>query len=132
MEAHPDGGRSNSSQLLTQILQPLPAANDEAATSEDSEDSARLDSGNNAANIEMDEDEGGVADAVVAENVVSIVDGMGLDESEAAALRLAIASGDVNMKGALELFRFVGVPQDGTRGSGVTLACPCAAPWHFV
>ncbi|CAM9808044.1 unnamed protein product, partial [Ectocarpus fasciculatus] len=105
MEAHPGGGRSNSSQLLTQILQPLPAANDEAATSEDSEDSARLDSGNNAANIEMDEDEGGVADAVVAENVVSIVDGMGLDESEAAALRLAIASGDVNMKGALELFR---------------------------
>ncbi|CBJ31073.1 expressed unknown protein [Ectocarpus siliculosus] len=105
MEAHPDGGRSNSSQLLTQILQPLPDANDDAATSEDSDGSARLDSGNNAANIEMGEDGGSDADAVVAENVVSIVDGMGLDESEAAALRLAIANGDVNMKGALELFR---------------------------
>ncbi|CAM9498154.1 unnamed protein product [Ectocarpus sp. 6 AP-2014] len=105
MEAQPDGGRSNSSQLLTQILQPLPDASDDAATSEDSDGSARLDSGNNAANIEMGEDGGSVADAVVAENVVSIVDGMGLDESEAAALRLAIANGDVNMKGALELFR---------------------------
>ncbi|CAM9904271.1 unnamed protein product [Ectocarpus sp. 12 AP-2014] len=105
MEAHPDGGRSNSSQLLTQILQPLPDANDDAATSEDSDGSARLDSGKNAANIEMGEDGGSVADAEVAENVVSIVGGMGLDESEAAALRLAIANGDVNMKGALELFR---------------------------
>ncbi|CAM9489764.1 unnamed protein product [Ectocarpus sp. 4 AP-2014] len=105
MEAHPDGGRSNSSQLLTQILQPLPDANDDAATSADSDGSARLDSVNNAANIEMGEDGGSVADAVVAENVVSIVDGMGLDESEAAALRLAIANGDVNMKGALEVFR---------------------------
>lgn len=130
MEAHPDGGRSNSSQLLTQILQPLPDANDNAATSEDSDGSARLDSGNNAANIEMGEDGDSVADAVVAENVVSIVDGMGLDESEAAALRLAIANGDINMKGALELFRLVGVPRDGICVSGVTLVCPCAVPWE--
>lgn len=131
MGARPDGDRSNSSQLLTQILQPLPDANDDAATSEDSEGSARLDGGNNTANIEMDEDGGGVANAVVAENVVSIVDGMGLDEGEAAALRLAIASGDVNMKGALELFRLVGVPRDGICGSEVTLACPCAVPWYL-
>lgn len=41
----------------------------------------------------------------MAKVVVSIVDGMSLQEDEAAALRLAIACGDANISGAIELFR---------------------------
>lgn len=112
---HKDGGgRFNSSPLLRQILQPLPDATD-ATTAEDTERGTRIEV--NAARTRVDEDEdedgggdgsGGIDspnDDAVAENVVSIVEGMGLDESEAAALRLAIARGDPNIRGALELFR---------------------------
>lgn len=41
----------------------------------------------------------------VAESVVGIVDDMKLNEREAAALRLAIACGDANIRGALEVFK---------------------------
>lgn len=69
----------------------------------DGEDDDDNDNGHN------DDGHGGHGnDGGVAESVVSIVDGMGLVESEAAALRLAIACGDANIRGALELFRFVG------------------------
>lgn len=41
----------------------------------------------------------------VAARVVSIVDDMRLDENESAALRLAIACGDANIKAAVDLFK---------------------------
>lgn len=47
----------------------------------------------------------GDAEDHLADSVVGIVDGMGLREDEAAALRLAIARGDANIRGALELYR---------------------------
>ena len=41
----------------------------------------------------------------VAKTVLSIVEGIQIDEREAAALRRAISCGDANVKGALELFK---------------------------
>lgn len=122
MALNPDGERCNSSPLLRQILQPLPDT-EIGTRAESGGDSDGDDNGddNNDDNNDDDDDADDDADDVgggdgdggspndhddaVAENVVSIVDGMGLDESEAAALRLAIASGDANIRGALELFR---------------------------
>ncbi len=119
MAMQQDGDRSNSSPLLRQILQPQsqgqPLSETEGdariAISQDNDDSDDDDGGSRGG----DAAEGGGADSpatndnddAVAENVVNIVDGMGLDENEAAALRLAIARGDANIRGALELFRWV-------------------------
>ena len=105
-----DGDCSSSSPLLRQILQPQPLS--------DSDGGAEIDIGqDHDEDDDNDNDDDGQADRdvaaespnddAVAENVVSIVDGMGLGEHEAAALRLAIARGDANIRGALELFRWV-------------------------
>lgn len=103
MAMHQDGGRSKSSSLLRQILQPLP----EATSKETGIDAATVETGQeNEGGGRSDRNDGPNNDAV-AESVVSIVDSMGLDETEAVALRLAIANGDDNIKGALELFRLV-------------------------
>lgn len=107
MALNPDGDRSNSSPLLRQILQPLPDTDTEVGTGTEAGEDDDGDGGDD----NDGDDHGGSPnenDDAVAENVVSIVDGMGLDENEAAALRLAIASGDANIRGALELFRWVG------------------------
>lgn len=99
MEMDQDSGRSS---LLRHILQPLPESSSKgteiiaAPTETDQEKGIGDGSGENDA-----------PNNAVAESVVSIVDSMGLDETEAVALRLAIANGDANMKGALELFRLM-------------------------
>lgn len=119
MALNPDGDRSKSSPLLRQILQPLSETEAGSGTEVDEEgdggggdddDDDNDNAGGDGGGDDRDgspNDDGN--DDAVAENVVSIVDGMGLGENEAAALRLAIASGDVNIRGALELFRYVGV-----------------------
>lgn len=106
MAMHQDGERSNSSPLLRQRLQPPSQRQPLSETEGD----ARIKIGQD--HDDDDDDDGGGRggddnDDAVAENVVGIVDGMGLDENEAAALRLAIARGDANVRGALELFRWV-------------------------
>lgn len=113
MAMHQDGGKSGSSPLLRQILQPLPETADSTATTDGTEtgtsiidpDAARTSAGEDAGRGDGGSGTGSPNDDKVAETVVSIVEGMGLDESEAAALRLAIARGDANIRGALELFR---------------------------
>ncbi|CAM9111449.1 unnamed protein product, partial [Hapterophycus canaliculatus] len=101
MAMHQESGSSNSSSLLRQILQPLPESTprdidiDPATTDTDQKNEGGVQRGGS-------DDTNNDA---VAESVVGIVDSMGLDETEAVALRLAIANGDANMKGALELFR---------------------------
>lgn len=115
MATHQDGDPlpSNSSTLLRQILQPLPlpdtqvGSRREAGGEGDADgDDAGADTGGD---VHAHHGSPNDTDDAVAENVVSIVDGMGLDENEAAALRLAIANGDANIRGALELFRYVPV-----------------------
>lgn len=105
MAMHPDGDHSNSSPLLRQILQPLPETEDGTGTDRDREGSGDGDDAGAVGDGDGHGEGPNGNDDAVAENVVSIVDGMGLDENEAAALRLAIASGDANIRGALELFR---------------------------
>lgn len=119
MALNPGGDRSKSSPLLRQILQPLSETGAGSGTEVDEEGDGGGDDDDDDDNDNAGGDGGGDDrdgspnddgnDDAVAENVVSIVDGMGLGENEAAALRLAIASGDVNIRGALELFRYVGV-----------------------
>lgn len=130
-----DTDRSKSSPLLRQILQPLPEAGEgeEVATGTEAGEGQgeRGDGGGTGDGDDDDNDDNAGDDGespndnddAVAENVVSIVDDMGLDENEAAALRLAIAGGDVNIRGALELFRCVGVAEYGmwVRGDGLPL-----------
>ena len=67
----------------------------------DADDGVDDDGGDDGDDDDGDDDD----DDGVAVTVVGIVDGMGLDESESAALRLAIACGDANVKGAVELFK---------------------------
>ncbi|CAM9522800.1 unnamed protein product [Scytosiphon promiscuus] len=101
---HQDGGRSKLSSLLQQILQPLPEATSRNADINAATETSRENEGDGSGGGSGGGRDGTNNDAV-AESIVSIVGSMGLDETEAVALRLAIANGDSNMKGALELFR---------------------------
>lgn len=113
-----DFDRLDLSPLLAQILQPLGTASQAGAQSpgvaerHDEVHNEGHDGGHVEGHYDGHDEPGEGKtkgdtgdDDGVAESVVNIVDGMRLGDSEAAALRLAIATGDDNIRGALELFR---------------------------
>lgn len=94
--------RSQSSPLLRQILQPVAVS---SIGPSPSSEGVPLEEGGGRGDADGPGGVVGDEGREMAKVVVSIVDGMSLQEDEAAALRLAIACGDANISGAIELFR---------------------------